>query len=836
MQRPLLIIASCFLFACNQTEIKDPFKKMKPAEAEAWKWSYPDSVWSETQASHALDAVARWKDRFETGTDRFTGGEWRLEGPTNIGGRFNFIKQHPTEPDHFFAGSSSGGLWEDNGDGNWTCITENLPALAMGDLVFYPDNPDRMFLATGDPQISSFPRIGDGVYRTLDGGATWQNMGLDSMGVISKLTFLPTEPPVLLAGAMGNPAIPGPNRGIFRSSNAGMDWEQVLLPNDSAGVTDILYDPFSGNVFAAAWQRTRNSTNSEVWGPHCGIWRSADEGISWELLENPWGSEDRGRIGLAFSNEGVYALVVGQDHQLDNIYRTSDGGDSWGAIIPEGNQPENALGGFGWYFSKLRINPFNPDDLTILGVNLWNSQNGGGTWNIMGPEWWTYEVHADKHDMQWLGSSSFVLATDGGLYRTEDHGLTWEDIESIPVTQFYRTTWNPHNPGMYTGGAQDNGTTTGSWIDPENWSRDLGGDGFTAIYHPTDASLRYAGTQWGNWRFSMTSPSEEPLWNDFTIGIDEEDRVWWDAPLIYHPSNPDQMWTGTQRLYRMNDAPVSVWQPKSPDLTANTSPGLSYRCISSIAGSYFNENYIAAGTTDGLMWISLDGGNTWDPMGENLPGQFVTDVEFDPFHPDSMFCTVSGYRNAIYQPYVFRAAIGGEWNSIQGDLPPHPVNQIVALNDSIWCVATDAGVFQTQNRGTNWTPVGSLPIIPVYDIVADTLENRLVAGTFARSILSFPLDSILPAGEIVEPNGLAEAESIPIMKVFPNPVQNQVTLMTSKPASRVMVFDISGSMILMHDKTGRQFNFDTQDWNAGMYIMTVEFSDGSFLNERLIKR
>ena len=829
-----LCIAGAFAFLAwsnqHNESAADPFKKLKPFEAEAWKWSYPESNWDAWHAGHVLDDVERWKNDFNsTATSRTIEGDWRLEGPTNIGGRFNFIRQHPEDPSILYAGSSAGGLWK-GVNGEWTPLTEDFPALSMGDLAFYPGNPDRLFLATGDPQISSFPRIGKGVYRSLDGGENWENMGLDSMGIISKLLFVPGAEdgaPVLFAGAMGNPAQPNDYRGLFRSEDAGISWSQVLLPDDSAGVTDLLYDPDTEAVYAAAWQRTRNSTGSDVWGPHCRIWKSNDAGLNWQALPNPWGEGSRGRIGLALSSQGLYALVVGQDSQLDNLYRSTDGGENWGAVIPEENIPENALGGFGWYFSKVRINPFDPDDITILGVNLWNSLNGGNTWDLMGPEWWTYEVHADKHDLQWMGSQTCVLATDGGLYKTEDHGQTWEDIEDIPVTQFYRATWNPHNPGAYTGGAQDNGTTTGNYEDLNGWTRDLGGDGFTAIFHPTDAALRYAGYQWGNWRFSLTGADEEPLWNDFTTGIDEDDRVWWDAPLIYHPSNPDEMWTGSQRVYRMQNAPVSVWQPVSEDLTYAESPGLSYRCVSALAGSHFSEDIVAAGTTDGRVWITQDHGATWNPMETGLPGQFITDIEFDPYHPDSMFCTVSGYRNAVYTPFVFRAAIGGDWQSIQGDLPEHPVNQIMPLNDSIWTVATDAGVFATLNWGANWEPVGNLPTIPVYDIDADTITDRLIAGTFARSMMSFPLDSIMPAEEVIEPNAVTELSSTDL-NVFPNPFDASLSVAWPEGTHRVVIFDMAGRQVF--ENTGLQplnQTINTSEWPAGSYVVRTEGTFGS---------
>ena len=824
----------------NEIE-KSVHKKMRPSLAEAWKWSYPDQTWDAHEASRKWKVMDRWlHDHSSNATTRQIEGEWRLEGPSNIGGRFNFIQQHPSEPFRFYAGSSTGGLWMTPGDDDWICLTDDLPVMSSGDLVFHPENPERIFLASGDPQISSFPRIGAGVFRSLDGGASWELAGLDSVGIISKLLYLDGDTPALLAGAMGNPAIPGPNRGLYRSLNNGLEWEQVLLPSDSAGITDMIVDPNTGAIFASAWQRTRTSTQSIVWGQHSRIWKSIDAGETWTQLDNPWGEGERGRIGFAASYSGVYALVVGQDSQLDNIYRTQDEGITWDSVIPELNIPENALGGFGWYFSKIRINPFNDEDISILGVNLWNSMDGGINWSLMGPEWWTYEVHADKHDLQWIGPESCVLATDGGLYRTDDHGLSWIDIEDIPVSQFYRVTANPHNPGVYTAGAQDNGTTTGSYLAPNAWTRDLGGDGFTSIYHPENSMLRYAGYQWGNWRYSMTGPEQEPVWNDFVNGIDPEDRVWWDAPLAYHPANPDMMLTGTQRVYRMNDAPEGFWEAISPDLTENTSPGLSYRCVSVVAGSTFNDNQIAAGTTDGHIWITQDGGDNWDLMESGLPGQFVTDIEFDPHHPDSMFCTVSGYRNADYEPYVFRAAIGEPWQSIQGDLPVHPVNQILPLNDSIWTIATDAGVFATSNWGQQWEPIGSLPVIPVYDLAADTIAGRLVAATFARSILSFPLDSIAP--QAVSPvdtisQNIVEFKA-PVIRAFPNPVSAQLNIDVLEAWTQCTVISSDGKLLFSLKKNGQpgRLTLDATNWPNGINVMNLVYASGRSESVTVVKQ
>ena len=729
----------------EEKEEKSAYSKLLPWEAASFKWSYPGSDWSVYDADAALETVRRhFEDTEVEGGTRSIGGTWRMEGPQNIGGRINALKADPFNPDRIFAGSAAGGLFitEDGGE-NWISATDDFAWMAMGSIEFHPSVEGTVYIGTGDPQISSHPRIGNGVWKSTDYGQNWEHLGLDSARIISQLMVLENNPSIVMAATMGNPAVSGPDRGLYRSVNSGESWTQVLLPSDSAGVNDIAYAPSTGIMIASGWNRLRNSTRSLVFGSESILYKSTDQGINWEPIENPWGDEERCRIGLSEIDGRFYALVVGLDMQLDNIYRSGDGGVTWVPIIPEGEQPNNALGGFGWYFSKIRVNPWNQDDITFLGVDVWNSLDGGLTWDPMAPIWWEYTVHADKHDLQWTGPNSCILATDGGAYRTDDHGATWTDIEDLPNSQFYRVEWNPHAPGLYTGGAQDNGTTTGSHENLTGWNRDRGGDGFTPLFHPYEPNYRIATVQNAVFAYTLDPPTD--IYYDWTTiaDTDYDDRNGWDSPIIIHPANPDHLWTGTQRMWKMEGGPWGAWENMSDDLTYNIEPALSYRVITAIAGSPFDENKVAAGTADGRVWYTDDGGVSWNEMDAGLPDRYVTDVYFDPFHADSIFCTVSGYRDYAYTPHILKAELGGPWHSISGDLPEHPMNSVVALSEEVWVVASDAGVYATVNSGTNWERLGEMPWIPVYDLVVDPVENRLVAGTFARSIQSFPTDSIL---------------------------------------------------------------------------------------------
>jgi photosystem II stability/assembly factor-like uncharacterized protein len=845
-----LLVTSLLMLGCastsssdRQAEAESPTeRKLRPHLAEAFKWSYPDAHWNHREAAAALDNVRRWR-RDEAAGMRMTGGEWRLEGPTNIGGRLNFLRATPGVSGDWWAGAAAGGVWHTSDFGaSWTCVNDEMPHLAAGDIAFHPTSASTMFLATGDPQISSFPRLGGGVYRTDDGGETWVPDGLDTLGIVSRLMVSSVNgEPVLFAGTMGNPAIPGPARGLWRRwlDEGAEQWQQVLLPSDSAGVTDLVsadVPELGGTVlFASAWQRIRTSTTSVVTGGDCQIHRSLDGGATWEALPNPWGAGVRGRIGFAALGNLVWALVVGEDSQLDNIYRTADGGESWTAVIPEGGQPENALGGFGWYFSKIRVNPFNPDDLTILGVELHNSLDGGATWTLMNPDWWTYEVHADKHDLVWINANEAIIATDGGAYRTTNHGDTWEDIEDIPISQFYRVTWNPHDPGRYTGGAQDNGTTTGSHVALGDWTRDLGGDGFYPAFHPTDPALRYAEYQYGNMRFSMTSADQTPQWEGWMNGIADDARVWWDAPYMLHPANPDDAWCGRQQVYKMAGAPWGVWQPMSSDLTANVQPGLQWRAVTALAGSPADADVVAAGTSDGRVWWTANGGAFWQELTAGLPGQFITDLAF--LHPDTLVCTVSGYRNAQYTPHIFKRPLfgGGDWTPITGDLPHHPINHVEVLNDSILTIATDAGVYWTSNGGENWSPVGNLPTMPVYDLAVDTIADRLVAGTFARSIWSFPLDSLLPPAPVNPPSSMADAAERPALRVYPNPVRDILTIDRQADLAELFLTNLSGQVVRRWSGEEVGGGLDLVFLPAGIYTLSIRTKNGALQSQQVVK-
>ena len=820
-----------------------PLGKLAPNVWLEWKWSYPDDRWDPAEAD-AAEREARLHAS-QGASARVVEGTWTQHGPLNLSGRLNLIHEDQSSlTNRMYAGAAGGGLWRSSNGGNsWVPLTDEFDHLSIGALAFDPESSDVMYLGTGDPQISGHPRIGGGIYKSMDGGETWTHLGLTETRIVSRIEVDPFNPSVVFAATMGNPGIPGPDRGLYRSTDAGSTWEQVLFVGDSVGINDVRISTNSGAILATSWHRIRTSTVSDLVSPDNRVYRSLDGGDTWEVLPNPWGEEERCRIGIEESQGRFVINPVGADMQFSNLYRTGNDGDSWTELVPEGAMPDGVLGGFGWYFSKVRMNPWNFDDISVLGVELWNTLDGGETWERMGPEWWTYEVHADKHDLQWVGPNELLLATDGGAYRSTDHGATWEDIEFLPVGQFYRVTHIPGAPGWYTAGAQDNGTTTGNASVAYNWSRDRGGDGFTALYHPENEALRVATVQYGNFAYSLTTWDEEPNWNGMTDGIASEDRNGWDSPILFHPADPSVAWCATERVYRMLDAPFGVWEPRSEDLTLGEDPGLSFRVVTTLSGSPFNADLIAAGTSDGQVWYSANSGSTWVSMSEGLPQRQVTDVAFDPFHPDSITVTVNGYKDAVYTPHVFRAALGGEWHDVTGDLPDHPANDWRALNDSTWVIATDFGVYHTENWGAHWERVGDMPFIPVFELDVDTAGSQLVAATFARSIQTFPLDSLVPAPVVTEPKdttsiGVAELTgSAPCATMLQHPFVGRGEAQVGPEwfGSAWSVWSTSGQLMTSGTVQASRLAWEMSSWPAGMYVLRLESPAGDACAQPVVK-
>ena len=754
-------------------------------------------------------------------SDRSNDTPWRLDGPTNIGGRLNVITLHPDNEEVIFVGASSGGIFksDDNGQ-NWIPIADSFEHLSIADIVFAPSNTNVMYAGTGDPNISGTPHPGNGVYKSTDGGETWTNIGLSEGSIVSKIVVHPTDPDIVYVGMMGLPFERNNDRGLYKTTDGGDTWEQVLFLSDEAGITDLRINPENPDIiYAAGWNRIRNNQESLVTGDFARVFKTTDGGDNWEMLTGGLPETPQSRIGLEMSAtnpDRLWAIVVGEEFEVEGLYRTDNGGDTWTNIITNPFDLQGILGGFGWYFGKVRVNPLDDNEVSILGVDMWTSFDNGQTWEMTVPPWYFYEVHADKHDMVYAPSGNILLATDGGLYRTENHFASWDDIDDIPNTQFYKVAIDPFQSEVYTGGAQDNGTTTGSYTNIDDWSRDYGGDGFQCIYDPVIQGLKYMETQYGNLVYS-----DNGFIDQFTFGIDEDDRRNWSMPYVMSQFDNAEFITGTYRVYHISDAPFGFWEPISFDLTDGNIYGDTFHNISAVEIDKYAGETFYAGTTDGNVWRGNAGG-VWINITSGLPDRYVTSINTSRESPQHVWVSHSGYKDNDNTAHLHHSTNGGTtWTDITGDLPEQPINHIEVLNDSILFIATDFGVYNTVNGGENWERIGNnMPQIPVFDLEVDTANHRLVAGTFARSIWSFPTDSLFTWPEVGDPGIYVENPKTNRINIYPNPVNDRLHI-SGIEKSNIEVYNMSGQKVLAVGNVTANQPINVSMLNSGKYVMLV---------------
>ena len=830
----LLILAVIAVGCFQKNKPGQPVDKLSeknfPSEnfylQRAYPDPYPDFVAFEKGMKQARLMAAAKSIGFDA--------EWTVQGPGNIGARANTVAVNPQNEDIIYTGFSSGGVWKTtDGGANWSPVFDGELWPSIGDIEIDPNNPETVYVSTGDPNISFYPMLGDGVYKSTDGGETWANIGLQAQRVISRIALHPTDPNIIFAASMGLPFIRDNNRGLYRTTDGGATWQQVLFISDQAGVTDVVIDPFDPNVvYASGWDRVRNNMESVISGSGAKVYRSTDGGTTWTMLTNGLPQEDMGRTGLAISKNMpglVFVMYVGTDSNLSGIFKSENSGESWEPVGISG--VEGALGGFGWYFGKLRVNPANDDEIFLLGVDLWRGVVSTGTWSEATPPWWAYEVHADKHDLVFSTSGNMYLATDGGLYKSTDLGISWADIENIPTTQIYRVAYNPHQPDHYFGGAQDNGTTGGNADIINDWPRIYGGDGFQPVFHPLDPLIFYVETQNGD--ISVTDDGGAGFY-DASEGIDFSDRRNWDMPYLMSPHNPDVFYAGTFRVYKSEAGVIPFFEPVSEDLTDGLVLHPRHHNITSLSESPAKEGLLYAGTADGNVWRADDGNFDWINISAGLPDRYVTGVKASPANENWVYVTHSGYRDNEFIPRVHRSKNrGANWEDLSANLPDIAINDIYVLPghaDSVLFVATDAGVYGTLNSGQSWSRLGkNMPFVPTFDLDWNVAQNTLMAGTFARSIMSYPIDSLLfvvpPDTTVAVRPVVSKMEDV---KIFPNPAKNQVTVAcpgNPGKATEIVILDQTGRLVQRVElKTQgnirRQFNISALP--AGEYVVKVK--------------
>ena len=736
-----------------------------------------------SRPSHALEAnAARQADaagQADAVRQAVQGLALREIGPALMGGRIADIAVHPDDPTTWYLAVGSGGVWKTTNAGtSWTPIFDDQPSYSIGSVTVDPSDPAVVWVGTGENVSGRHVGWGDGVYRSLDGGGSWQRMGLERSEHVGKVLVDPRDGATVFAAAEGPLWSEGGDRGLYKSTDRGTTWRPVLQVDDDTGVTDVEFDPVDPDVmYAATYQRRRSVWSLLAGGRGSGIHKSIDGGETWREVTDGLPAGDMGKIGLAVSRadrDFVYATIEAKSDEA-GFYRSTDRGESWerrNGYISGGTGPH--------YYQEIEASPHDRDLVYQMDVFVRVTRDGGATFEVLGTG---REKHSDNHAF-WIDPKNgmhILAGTDAGLYETFDEGVTWRHFPNLPISQFYKLAVNNAEPFYeILGGAQDLGTLLGpsrtmnrEGVRNRDWYVPLGADGYAAAFDPAMPDIAYIQSQQGNLQRLDRRSDELVNIRPLPAPGDAPERWNWDSPVIASTHAAGRIYYASQRLWRSDDRGRS-WRPVSDDLTRNLNryelemdgrvhsvdalygnTAMSwYSTITTISESPVAEGVLYAGTDDGLVQVSEDGGATWRQAAP-LPGvserAFMNDVKASQHDPGTVFVAADAHKEGDYAPHLFASAdFGRSWRRISGDLPHGAVVWSVEqdhVEPNLLFAGAEFGVFVSLDGGGSWTQLSAgVPTIAFRDLELQRRDSDLVGATFGRGF--YVLDDYSPLREI----------------------------------------------------------------------------------------
>ena len=704
--------------------------------------------------------------------DRLAGLKARSIGPAGMSGRVAAITALESDPDIVYVGAATGGLWRStNGGLTWEPLFDDQPVHSIGAVAVFQPNPSILWVGTGEANTRNSVSVGNGVYKSMDGGKTWKHAGLAKSERIYRIHLHPTDPDVAWACATGPEWGEGPERGVFRTDDGGTNWKRQLFVSEKAGCGDLAVDP--GNpqkLIAAMWEFRRWPWFFKSGGPGSGLHVSYDGGASWRKLQEEDGlpKGELGRIGVAIapsSTNIVYALVEAEKSAL---LRSDDGGRSFKTV---NDKPSVAPRPF--YFNDLRIDPTNPSRLFSVDYNPRLSEDGGKTFKPLPGATWAL-IHGDHHAL-WIhprDPSLMYVGNDGGVAVSRDGGRNFRFVSNLPLAQYYHVAVDDERPYNIYGGLQDNG----SWRGPSSvWQQGGirnyhfletgGGDGFETLPNPKDSQQGYSLSQGGHIMRWNIRTGEQRLLKPAEAPGGPRLRFNWNAALATDPFEPDTVYLGSQFVHRSRDR-GETWETASPDLTSNNpewqkqdeSGGLTldvtaaenHTTLVAIAPSAVAQGVIWTGSDDGRIHVTRDGGRTWESVEKNVPGvpanTWVPHIEPSRFDAAGAFVVFDNHRKSDWAPYVYVTGdYGKTWRSLA---TPELRGYALAIRQDLvkpelLFLGTEFGLYVSVDAGKSWTHLKkTLPTASVMDLVIHPREHDLVIGTHGRAI--YLLDDIRP--------------------------------------------------------------------------------------------
>ena len=728
----------------------------------------------------------------------FSGLKFRNIGPAFTSGRIADIAIHPDNENVWYVAVGSGGVWKTHNSGTtWTPIFDNQSSFSIGAITIDPSNPHTIWVGTGENVGGRHVAFGDGVYVSYDDGASWKNMGLKNSEHLSKIIVHPEDSNTIWVASQGPLWTSGGERGIYKSVDGGQTWTRTLGDAEWIGATDLLIDPRNPNLlYAATWQRHRTVAGYLGGGPGSGLHKSTDGGETWTKLVNGIPNSNLGKIGLAISpfNPDVIYAAIELDRTKGGVFMSTNRGESWV------KQSDAVSGGTGpHYYQELYASPHHEGKLFLMNNYVQVSDDHGKTFYTMNER----NKHVDSHAMAFKPSDpNYVLfGTDGGLYESFDLTKSWKYVRNLPITQYFKVAVDDTAPfyNIY-GGTQDNGSHGGpsqtmysDGIANSDWWKTLGADGHQSAIEPGNPNITYGEYQQGVlWRVDQTTKETVLIQPQAQEG-DPYERFNWDAPILVSPHDPTRLYFASQRVWR-SDNRGDDWATISEDLTLNeermTVPYFgkqqswdnawdvnamsNYHTVTSLAESPKQEGLIYAGTDDGIIQTTENGGQSWRKVSlksikglGNVP--FVNDVRADLFDANVVYAAVDNHKYGDYKPYILKSSDKGKsWQVISGDLPERLlVWRLVQDHEDkdLIFAATEYGIYFTYNGGTNWVQLtGEVPTISFRDITIQRRENDLVGASFGRGF--FILDDISPLRNFEESMLAEEAKLFPTKDAY----------------------------------------------------------------------
>jgi photosystem II stability/assembly factor-like uncharacterized protein/uncharacterized membrane protein YgcG len=713
--------------------------------------------------------------RAEQRTDPFAGLTFRNIGPATMGGRIDDLAVLETNPAVFYVGAASGGLWKTTNNGTtWDVLFDDLDdVVSIGDIAITPDDANTVWVGSGENNNRQSGSWGNGVYKSTDGGQTWKHMGLRDSKHIARIIIDPIDHDIVYVAALGSLYGASKERGVFKTSDGGLSWTNVLFVNEDTGATELVQDPTNNKVlYAATYQRRRATWGMNGGGPGSAIHKTSDGGRTWTRLTNGIPEGPLGRIGMDVYRANPNILYARIEHESQSgTYRSDDAGLTWRKMSNVNPRP--------MYFSQIRIDPTNDLRVYVLGVQLHISDDGGKTFIENGT------MHSDHHAM-WINpnnSNHIIDGNDGGVGISYDKGKTWEGIYNLDLGQYYHVGYDMEQPYNLCGGLQDNYTWCGPsavrsrlGIVNDDWYQIQGGDGFEAVIDPSDPRIIYAESQDGNIVRVDRLTNERKAIRPLPARGEPPLRWNWNTPIHISPHNPKTIYVGANKVFKSTDGGQSFTAISGELTQAVDREGLalmgvvakdvkiakndgvqSYGNLVQLVESPRQAGVLYAGADDGSVQMTRDGGKTWTNITAKFPNGpkngYVSGLVASAHDANTVYVSFDGHWNDDFNNYLYASADGGNtFRSISEGLPKGQVVTTITedpKNPNVLYAGTEFGMFVTPDRGGSWDRLrANLPTVPIHEIVIHPRDNDMILATHGRSI--WILDDATPIQQASE--------------------------------------------------------------------------------------